>query len=254
MPSIPPTTSRRFEAELRRLRAGAHDGWADLARDADLRTRAGWLVVLGRIGPKRLLLGLGGLLVMAILFWPGGDASADPFDGPAAAIDLLLKLGIVLALAYASLAVLKRYTVGATRPTAMLEVLDSTTLAPNRAVYVVRVGEKRLVLGVTTTQITALAELDPEATPEAPPSDVSANILSSPAPDGTSETQAIDDRALDAPPSRRRTFADHLAHADLTDPSQVNGHTGQAAPMCGRPTVPPPADAPPAAQSGAYSA
>jgi len=219
MQSTPPTPSRHFEAELRRLRVRAGDGWAELARDADLKTRAGWLVVLGRIGPKRLLLGLGGLLGLAILFWPGSDSSADPFDGPAAAIDLLLKLGIVLALAYASLAVLKRYTVGATRSTSMLQVLDSTTLAPNRSVYVVRVGEKRLVLGVTTAQITTLAELEPEAAVAAQPADA-------PGP----SPLADDAGTLDAPPNRRRTFADHLAYADLTDPFQVNGHPEQATP------------------------
>ena len=36
----------------------------------------------------------------------------DPFDGPGAAMDLVLKLGAVLALAYVSMAALKRYTSG----------------------------------------------------------------------------------------------------------------------------------------------
>lgn len=245
MPSTPSPASRQFEVELRRLRGRARDGWADLARDADLKTPGGWLVVLGRIGPKRLLLGLGVLLALVILFWPGGDSSADPFDGPAAAIDLFLKLGIVLALAYASLAVLKRYTVGATRSTSMLQVLDSTTLAPNRSVYVVRVGEKRLVLGVTTTQITTLAELEPEAVVEARPAAApGASRLS--ADDGLSG----DDGAIEAPPSRRRTFADHLAYADLTDPFQVNGHPTDSAPTNGRPAAAPAADSPSAADGG----
>lgn len=42
----------------------------------------------------------------------------------------------------------------------LLEVLDSTTLGPNRSVYVVRAGEKRLVRGVTQNQIIALPGLD----------------------------------------------------------------------------------------------
>jgi flagellar biogenesis protein FliO len=33
------------------------------------------------------------------------------------------------------------------------------TLAPNRAVYVIRAGDKQLLLGVTQHQITTLAEL-----------------------------------------------------------------------------------------------
>ena len=162
MPSTPSPFSRQLDTELQRLRGQVRAGWADVARDADLRTRAGWAIVLRRIGPKRLLLGLGALLLVLFLFVPMGGSS-DPFDGPVGAIDLFVKLGIVVALAYASLAVLKRYTVGATRPTSLLQVLDSTTLAPNRSVYVVRVGEKRLVLGVTQSQISTLAELEPEA-------------------------------------------------------------------------------------------
>ncbi|MGE3908604.1 MAG: flagellar biosynthetic protein FliO [Chloroflexota bacterium] len=39
-------------------------------------------------------------------------------------------------------------------------MLDSTTLGPNRSVYVVRAGQKRLVLGVTQNQITPLGELN----------------------------------------------------------------------------------------------
>lgn len=160
--NVPSPFSRQLDAELRSLRGRVRAGWTDVVRDADPWTPAGWVLVLRRIGPKRILLGLGGLALLLFLFAPTGG-SADPFDGPAGAIDLFLKLGIVVALAYASLAVLKRYTVGATRSTSLLQVLDSTTLAPNRAVYVVRVGEKRLVLGVTQNQISTLAELEPEA-------------------------------------------------------------------------------------------
>src|SRR4029078_4448591 len=88
----------------------------------------------------------------------------DSFDGPGAAMDLILKLGAVLALAYVSMAALKRYTSGSvSQRGSLLEVLDSTTLGPNRSVFVVRAGEKRLVLGVTQNQITALAQLDGEA-------------------------------------------------------------------------------------------
>jgi flagellar biosynthetic protein FliO len=104
------------------------------------------------------------VLVLAAFVLPGGERG-DPFDGPGAAMDLVLKLGAVLALAYVSLAALKRYTSGSvSQRGTLLEVLDSTTLGPNRSVYVVRAGEKRLVLGVTQNQITALAELDADET------------------------------------------------------------------------------------------
>jgi flagellar biosynthetic protein FliO len=117
--------------------------------------------------PKLVVAGALIVLVLGALLLPGGERG-DPFDGPGAAMDLVLKLGAVLALAYVSLAALKRYTSGSvSQRGSLLEVLDSTTLGPNRSVYVVRAGEKRLVLGVTQNQITALAELDPDE-PSAP--------------------------------------------------------------------------------------
>jgi flagellar biosynthetic protein FliO len=84
----------------------------------------------------------------------------DPFDGPGMGLDLVLKLGAVLGLAYISLALLKRYTfgnAGAQRGNA-LQVIESTALAPNRSVYLVRAGDRHVLLGVTPTQITALSE------------------------------------------------------------------------------------------------
>jgi flagellar biosynthetic protein FliO len=115
-------------------------------------------------GPTKLIVGAAlVVLVVAGFLLPGGER-ADPFDGPGAALDLMLKLGAVLALAYVSLAALKRYTAGTvSQRGVLLEVLDSTPLGPNRSVYVVRAGGKRLVLGVTQQQITALAELDDDA-------------------------------------------------------------------------------------------
>ena len=67
----------------------------------------------------------------------------------------------MLAVAYVSLAALKRHTAGTTSQRGtLLDVLDSTTIGPNRSAYVVSAGDKRLVLGVTQQQITPLAELD----------------------------------------------------------------------------------------------
>ena len=119
-----------------------------------------WRRLVAQYGTRNIVVGIGIIvLVLAAFALPTGQ-QADPFDGPGAALDITLKLAAVLALAYAALAALKRYTTGkASQRGALLEVLDTTTLAPNRSVYVVRAGSKRLVLGVTQTQITALAEL-----------------------------------------------------------------------------------------------
>ena len=53
---------------------------------------------------------VGGALVVLVasgFLLPGGER-ADPFDGPGAAMDLIVKLGAVLALAYVSLAALQQ--------------------------------------------------------------------------------------------------------------------------------------------------
>ena len=150
--------------------------WAALA--ADLRgvnwrePRTAWQQLVERFGLKRLLIGCAvlvlGLLLLTTIVLPGGT-SGDPLDSPGAGMELVLKLGAVLALVYVSMAALKRYTSGSvSQRGTLLEVLDSTTLGPNRSVYVVRAGQKRLVLGVTQNQITALAERDADETTVSP--------------------------------------------------------------------------------------
>jgi flagellar biogenesis protein FliO len=80
-------------------------------------------------------------------------------------MDLGIKLVAVLALAYGSLMVLKRFGVGGASPArgadkAGVHVISSLTLAPNRSVHVVEVaGGKRLLLGATPNSVNLLAEL-----------------------------------------------------------------------------------------------
>jgi flagellar biosynthetic protein FliO len=129
--------------------------------------RPAWQRLLARVGPTKLILGGVALVVIVVGFLLPGGEHADPFEGPGGAIDLMVKLGAVLALAYVSLAALRRYTAGSvSQRGSILEVLDSTTLGPNRAVYVVRAGDRRLVLGVTQNQITALGDLDEQTSIE----------------------------------------------------------------------------------------
>jgi flagellar biosynthetic protein FliO len=114
-----------------------------------------WAFLVERFGQTKLLVGIAVVALLMVAFLLPGGEHADPFEGPTGALDLVLKLGAVLALAYVSMAALKRYTSGTqSQRGTLLEVLDSTALGPNRAVYVVRAGERRLVLGVTQHQIT----------------------------------------------------------------------------------------------------
>jgi flagellar biosynthetic protein FliO len=122
-----------------------------------------WHRLVARFGLPKVIIGAAVLLMVIVAFLLPGGEHADPFEGPSGAIELLVKLGAVLALAYVSMAVLRRYTAGSvSQRGSILEVLDSTTLGPNRAVYVVRAGDRRLVLGVTQHQITSLGELADE--------------------------------------------------------------------------------------------
>ena len=77
------------------------------------------------------------------------------------ALDVMLKLLAVLGLAYVALAVLRRYSVGAgNKRDGLLQILDSANLGPNRTLYLVKIMDKRLVVGATSSQITTLAAWD----------------------------------------------------------------------------------------------
>jgi len=106
----------------------------------------------------------------------GLPTATDPLDGPAMAADVLVKLLAVLALAYAALWALRRYTQGTAlgRPGSLLEVLETTHLGPNRTLYLVRAGDKRLLIGATPSSMATLATWETEdAAPAAavPPPD-----------------------------------------------------------------------------------
>lgn len=97
-------------------------------------------------------------------------AEGETFDLTGTTFDVTVKLVGVLGLAYLALAALRRYSQGVALGTSVstLKVVESTTLAPNRALYVVQVGEQRLLLGVTPTTITTLATLPEGASPASP--------------------------------------------------------------------------------------
>jgi flagellar biosynthetic protein FliO len=95
--------------------------------------------------------------------------AAEPLDWPGATLDVTIKLVLVLALAYGALWLLRRNSLGGPlgRRAGELQVLESATLAPNRSVYLVRAGDRRLLLGVTTNQITTLSAWDDDGAPAA---------------------------------------------------------------------------------------
>jgi flagellar biosynthetic protein FliO len=109
---------------------------------------------------------------------PPRPTAAEPLDFPGAAVDVTLKLVAVLALAYLTLALVKRYSLGATlgKRSSAMQVIESTTLAPNRSIYLVNVEGRRLLLGVTASQITTLAAWDGDGVPQPVPAPTPAPI------------------------------------------------------------------------------
>lgn len=110
---------------------------------------------------------------------PQAQAPIGVSDGAAMNFDLMdigIKLGAVLALAYGSMLLLKRLGLGGARPGARVsgsavQVVSSIALAPNRSIHVIRVpGGKALLVGATPNAVnllTDLGELAEDDTPEA---------------------------------------------------------------------------------------
>jgi flagellar biogenesis protein FliO len=97
-------------------------------------------------------------------------AAAPVANGPAPSgvdfFDLGLKFIAVLALAYGCLLLLKRFGLGGVSagrsggPTAVVRVVHSLVLAPNRSVHVLRIpGGKSLLVGATPTLVNLIADL-----------------------------------------------------------------------------------------------
>ncbi|MFN8535301.1 MAG: flagellar biosynthetic protein FliO [Dehalococcoidia bacterium] len=120
-----------------------------------------------RLSPlQRSLLG-GAAIVLAciyVLVWTAEGAAEG--STVLTAIDLGAKLLIVLVLVGMSARLLRtihgRTTVAGRART--VDVLEVTHLANNRTLYLVQVGDQTLLLGATTSQITALTRLDRNGT------------------------------------------------------------------------------------------
>jgi flagellar biosynthetic protein FliO len=113
----------------------------------------------------------------ASLAW-AADAAPDPWAGGAASpggetsmIGLLFRIAVSLAfivlLIWGAVWVMRRFSDGGLRPSAgegLVEVLGRTYIAPKKSVYVLRVGDRALAVGVTESTLTPLVELDLEET------------------------------------------------------------------------------------------
>lgn len=102
----------------------------------------------------------------------GGVATTSAITPPTeigfSALDVLLKLGFVIGLIYASLYLLRRWQGQMTgRPTRQMRVVESLSLAPRQTLHLVRVGSQTLLIGATDQTLTQLGSVDlpPEPIP-----------------------------------------------------------------------------------------
>lgn len=104
-------------------------------------------------------------------------AASEPASLPSAAgsvFQMLFGLGIVLALLFAALHVLKKLN-GPRAAAGALKVLGATAVGPRERVVLVEVADTVLVLGVTNNQITALHSLPAASLPTTTASPASAS-------------------------------------------------------------------------------
>ena len=86
----------------------------------------------------------------------------DAWSGLTLAVSVILKLGLVVALIYASLYLLRRWQSGAFDPARrQVTIVESARLTPRQALHLVRAGERLLLIGATDQSLTLLAEVEP---------------------------------------------------------------------------------------------
>jgi flagellar biogenesis protein FliO len=96
---------------------------------------------------------------------PGNAWESAPADEGWGA-DLYVKFGIVIVVLFLALQGLKRLSQGQRLPGGLggsINVMETAYLAPNRALHLVQVGSRLVLLGATPTSITYLTALEAEA-------------------------------------------------------------------------------------------
>ncbi|GEM_PF-3564081 len=96
---------------------------------------------------------------------PAASGSAVPGMSVGSLISLVLKVGIVAALLALSLWALRKYAGSGPRSggrTGAIQIVDTISVAQNRAFYVLDVGDRAVVVGATPQQLAVVAEVTDE--------------------------------------------------------------------------------------------
>ena len=110
------------------------------------------------------IVGLTGAGMIFLIIWGGFNPQNDSANGntfAALGLDVFLKLGIVLILIYASAHLLRKFGItGISQKTRHLSISETLSLSPRRALYIIKVGEQKLLIGATDQNITLIKQLD----------------------------------------------------------------------------------------------
>ena len=98
-------------------------------------------------------------------------ATAESSNAPelgASVVQMLLGLGVVLVLVFASLYLLKRLAAPRGAAAGLLRVVASTAIGPRERVVVLEIGDTWMVLGTAPGSVTALTQLPRQNLPSVP--------------------------------------------------------------------------------------
>jgi flagellar biosynthetic protein FliO len=127
-----------------------------------------------------------GLMVLLTAGWMLAGAGADPqpnasdpFKDPALLMaSVFLKLVIVVLIMIAALWLLRRIQGGGWKATArQVQVLETTHLSPRRAIHLIQIGDRKLLIGATDQSVSLLTEIDDQPIESGDPSATFADLL-----------------------------------------------------------------------------
>ncbi len=109
------------------------------------------------------VLGLAMLLSAASGAGSGGTAVDPALNDPTRlALDVFVKLGVIVLLIFGAALVLRRWQAGGWKASPrQMKVVETVHLSPRRALHLVRIGDRELLIGATDQALTLLSEVEP---------------------------------------------------------------------------------------------
>ena len=110
---------------------------------------------------------------------PTSPATAVGGDTTALAVDILVKLSLIVGLIYGALWVFRRWRGGDLRSGAKkIDILETVHLSPRRAIHLVRAGNRVVLIGATDQNVTFLSDVEAlESSPAEQPGPAFAEVL-----------------------------------------------------------------------------